>query len=86
MELAVIGVIMSFVVLVGAFMHFTRELDSMPTDKYEVFPSRDELMKMSKIDLEILGREYGIELDRRKSIRNLVLDLENYYKRISSDD
>ena len=77
---------MSFVVLVGAFMHFTRELDSMPTDKYEVFPSRDELMKMSKIDLEILGREYGIELDRRKSIRNLILDLENYYKRISSDD
>ena len=40
--------------------------------------SKQELMKLSKIELEKLGREYGIELDRRLSHAKLVVQLKAF--------
>ena len=40
--------------------------------------SKQELMKLSKIELEELGREYGIELDRRLSHAKLVVQLKSF--------
>ena len=40
--------------------------------------SKQELMKLSKIELEELGREYGIELDRRLSHAKLVVQLKAF--------
>ena len=40
--------------------------------------SKQELMKLSKIELEELGREYGIELDRRLSHAKLVVPLKAF--------
>ena len=39
--------------------------------------AREELNAMTKNDLEILGRENGIELDKRKSKSKLVEQLYN---------
>ena len=35
-----------------------------------------ELIKLSKKKLEEVGRKYGIELDRRKSKKNLIEELQ----------
>lgn len=40
--------------------------------------TKQELMKLSKIELEELGREYGIELDRRLSHAKLVVQLKSF--------
>ena len=40
--------------------------------------SKQELMKLSKIQLEELGREHGIELDRRLSHAKLVVQLKAF--------
>ena len=40
--------------------------------------SKQDLMKLSKIELEELGREHGIELDRRLSHANLVVQLKAF--------
>lgn len=40
--------------------------------------TKQELMKLSKIELEELGREYGIELDRRLSHAKLVVQLKAF--------
>ena len=40
--------------------------------------SKQELMKLSKIQLEELGREHGIELDRRISHAKLVVQLKSF--------
>jgi hypothetical protein len=37
----------------------------------------DELESMTKIELEALGREHGVELDRRKSRANLIGTMRN---------
>ena len=37
----------------------------------------DELESMTKVQLEELGREHGIELDRRKNKRSLVSQMRN---------
>ena len=39
--------------------------------------TREELNAMTKNDLEILGRDNGIELDKRKSKKKLVEQLYN---------
>ena len=39
--------------------------------------AREELNAMTKNDLEILGRDNGIELDKRKSKKKLVEQLYN---------
>lgn len=43
-------------------------------------PSKSSLMRMRKDAIEALGREFGIELDRRKSKANMVEDLEKQVK------
>ena len=40
--------------------------------------SKQELIKLSKIELEELGREHGIELDRRISHAKLVVQLKAF--------
>jgi len=40
----------------------------------------DELQSMSKIELELLGREHGIELDRRKRKADLIIELKKIKK------
>ena len=40
--------------------------------------SKQELMKLNKVELEELGREYGIELDRRISHAKLVVQLKSF--------
>ena len=40
--------------------------------------SKQELMKLSKIELEELGREHGSELDRRLSHAKLVVQLKSF--------
>ena len=40
--------------------------------------TKQELMKLSKIELEELGREHGIELDRRLSHAKLVVQLKSF--------
>ena len=39
--------------------------------------ARTELTKMTKAQLEVIGREHGIELDKRKSKAKLVEQLYN---------
>jgi hypothetical protein len=39
-------------------------------------PSQSEVNKMTKIQLEELGREYGIELDRRKKKATLLEEVK----------
>ena len=40
--------------------------------------TKQQLMKLSKIQLEELGREHGIELDRRLSHAKLVVQLKAF--------
>ena len=40
--------------------------------------SKQELMKLSKIEVEELGREHGIDLDRRLSHAKLVVQLKAF--------
>ena len=40
--------------------------------------TKQELMKLSKIQLEELGREHGIELDRRLTHAKLVVHLKAF--------
>ena len=40
----------------------------------------EELQAMSKIELELLGREHGIELDRRKRKADLIAELKKIKK------
>jgi len=44
-------------------------------------PSADELMKMTKDKIEELGREIGVELDKRKTKAKMVADLESAAKK-----
>ena len=39
--------------------------------------AKSELTKMTKVQLEVIGREHGIELDKRKSKAKLVEQLYN---------
>jgi len=40
--------------------------------------SKQDLIKLNKVELEKLGREYGIELDRRLSHAKLVVQLKSF--------
>ena len=45
---------------------------TLPTDK--------DLNKLTKVNLEKLGREHGVELDRRKTKANMIADLKEAVK------
>ena len=50
-------------------------------EKVSEFPqiyTKQDLMKMTKIELEKVGRTYGIELDRRLSHAKLVVQLKAF--------
>jgi len=40
-------------------------------------PSDEELMKMTKAQLEQYGREFGLELDKRKTKANMIKQLKS---------
>lgn len=48
-----------------------------PGGKSCVKQSKNELNKMSKIELELLGRKHNIELDRREKKSTLVKEIFN---------
>ena len=50
-------------------------------EKISEFPqiyTKQDLMKMTKIELEEVGRTYGIELDRRLTHAKLVVQLKSF--------
>ena len=50
-------------------------------EKVSEFPqiyTKQDLMKMTKIELEEVGRTYGIELDRRLTHAKLVVQLKSF--------
>ena len=50
-------------------------------EKVSEFPqiyTKQDLMKMTKIELEEVGRTYGIELDRRLTHAKLVVQLKGF--------
>ena len=54
----------------------------VPADEVieQVVPQRSSLSKMTKKELEELGREKGIELDGRKTKQRIIDDLLNHLK------
>jgi len=44
-------------------------------------PSDKEILKLKKLDIEALGREWGVELDRRMTKANMVKDLRKNVKK-----
>ena len=54
---------------------------SVKVEKVSEFPqiyTKQDLMKMTKIELEEVGRTYGIELDRRLTHAKLVVQLKAF--------
>ena len=54
---------------------FLSSFETENQEKQEVEHSQESLSKLTKIELEELGREHGIELDRRKRKDTLVKEL-----------
>ena len=50
-------------------------------DALDKLPSADELKKLTKAKLEELGREFGVELDKRKTKANMMEDLQKGVKK-----
>tara|TARA_B100000575_G_C23142990_1_gene665784 strand:+ start:3730 stop:4122 length:393 start_codon:yes stop_codon:yes gene_type:complete len=47
-----------------------------PVEPEEVEEEEDDIESMSKLELELLGREHGVELDRRQSKSSLVSQIK----------
>ena len=45
-----------------------------------VMPSDETIAKLTKVKIEELGREAGVELDRRKTKANMIADLKEAVK------
>lgn len=59
---------------------FTEEDQVAPVKKVQAktkptMPSDSELNKMTKVQLEEFGRGVGVELDKRKTKKNMISDL-----------
>ena len=54
-----------------------------PAPKAEVkkLPTKSKLTAMKKAELEELGREFGVELDKRKTKDNMIADLQKEVKK-----
>lgn len=50
--------------------------EETPEPKPEM-PSEAELKKMTKAKIEEVGREFGVELDKRKTKANMIADLKS---------
>lgn len=44
-------------------------------------PTKSKLAAMKKSEIEALGREFGVELDRRKTKNNMIADLQTEVKK-----
>ena len=56
------------------------EADPAPEPQLETL-QEDDLQNMNKLELEALGREHGIELDRRKGKSTLINTMKGILKR-----
>lgn len=61
--------------VVGDIEEELDEIKQKVKDKIEELPSKEELKKLTKAKLEELGREFGIELDKRKTKDNMIKEL-----------
>ena len=52
-----------------------------PAKKKSGVPSDSELNSLTKAKLEELGREHGVELDKRKTKANMIVDLKSGAKK-----
>ena len=85
MELGIVAVVMGVLVVLGAFFYFTKPKEVVEEFDPKVLPPKEVILGMNKIEIEELGRKYGIELDRRKSTKNLYNDLAKHFKRNNDD-
>ena len=44
-------------------------------------PTDEELMKLTKAKIEEVGREYGVELDKRKTKANMIKQFNDLIKK-----
>ena len=51
------------------------EVKQKVKDKLDDIPTKDELKKLTKAKLEELGRDLGVELDKRKTKDNMIKEL-----------
>ena len=51
---------------------------NVPDKDFPQVVTKQDLMKMTKIELEEVGRTYGIELDRRLTHAKLVVQLKSF--------
>ena len=51
-------------------------LDKAVKDFNAKLPSKAQLEKLTKAGLEELGREHGVELDKRKTKANMIVELK----------
>ena len=65
------GVIVLWMALGSKFADWREEAPTLP-----VLPSDAELNKLTKSKLEELAREFGVELDKKKTKANMISDLK----------
>ena len=53
------------------------EVKQKVKDKLDDIPTKEELKKLTKAKLEELGRDLGVELDKRKTKDNMIKELDN---------
>ena len=51
------------------------EVKQKVKDKLDDIPTKEELKKLTKAKLEELGRDLGVELDKRKTKDNMIKEL-----------
>ena len=64
----------------GVISYWIFFLPKGPETKAEpevVLPSDAELKKMTKAQIEVVGREFGVELDKRKTKVKMIADLKS---------
>ena len=80
MEPEMFYILVGFFCIFGIIYYATKPVEKQPEFDLTVCPGKKELQLLSKVELENLGRKYGIELDRRKSSKNMINDLQKLHK------
>lgn len=71
-------VIVLLISLCALVFYITMYSGATPEDEQKPAPkTAEELMSMTKVEIEEYAREYGIELDRRKTKKNMVADFQD---------
>jgi len=55
--------------------HKINQVKQKVKDKLDDIPTKEELKKLTKAKLEELGRDLGVELDKRKTKDNMIKEL-----------